>query len=147
MVKNFLLIFKLEYLHHLHRSYLLSVTREWQNCFLPKSFSCKAFSFLLRLKLCNYYCVISRLPHVSLDQFYRINNICRAIQIMRCTFLNILQISVNRNFILPTGCPEKSVRNYHYIMRNSTEECRSPLMMNIFWNLLLRQDEFTNLNF
>jgi len=27
----------------------------------------------------------------------------------------------------PTGCPETSVRNYHYTLRNITDECRSHL--------------------
>jgi hypothetical protein len=34
-----------------------------------------------------------------------------------------------RNIILPMGCPETSVTNYHYILRNSPEEHRFPIVM------------------
>jgi len=43
-----------------------------------------------------------------------------------------------RDFILPIGCPETSVTNYHYILRNRTEERRFPIMMNFIRNLLQR---------
>ena len=64
--------------------------------FLPRFFQSVPIPLVLRLKssMFSVFCVLSRMPHVPPDQFYRINNICRGVQIMSCTILNSLQTSV-----------------------------------------------------
>ena len=41
-----------------------------------------------------------------------------------------------RNRWYPTGCPETSVRNYHYVVCNNPEECRSQCSCLFMWLLI-----------
>jgi hypothetical protein len=42
--------------------------------------------------------------------------------------MTIIYSANKTNVLVPIGCPETSVSNYHYLLRNKPEERRSPLL-------------------
>jgi len=47
------------------------------------------------------------------------------------TFLDNLSVQSSESRMGPIGCPEKSVRNYHYSLRNNPEERSSHVCMHL----------------